>query len=444
MTTADGAADLIDVLALRTGLDFSGPHQERMQSALEHARRDAGASDHADLVARAAQDPETYAGLIDRLTVGETYFFREPAQIDLVRALARGWSEQPAPRRVWSAGCATGEEPYTLAIVLDEAGVLEHTEIAATDLSRHAVDRARLGSYGKWSLRRCDADVRRRYFHERAGRHELHQRFVDAVRFDVRSLMDGPPARGAYDLVLCRNVLIYFHGEALQQAAATLRDALRPGGTLIMGSSDPGLRVDGLGLVRSQHGLQYRRTTGAASVPAAGDARPAAALRTPAADTPDPAVPPRKRRRAPEVTPAAPPAPDVPEDLDEAVSSLLAAGDTAGAERLVAAALSERPVDAGLRMLAATLDLHADRTDEAAKAATAAVYLDPEMVVAHLLLGRIELHRGNQTAARRSLLAALELLAGVEPTAEVPGSGEQAGSVAAATAELLEATVGPR
>lgn len=439
----DAISPLIDALAARTGLDFTGSHQERMRNALEQASRDVGASSFDDYSVLVEEDPEVFAGLVERLRVGETYFFREPAQIEMVRAIVAAWADGADQRRVWSAGCATGEEPYTLAIVLEEAGVLERSRIIATDLSERALDRARAAVYGPWSLRRCEPEFRVRYFEERGGRHHLRPRLVDAVDFRQQNLLEGPPVGGGFDLVLCRNVLMYLHGDALRQAATVLRDALRPDGHLVVGSSDPRLAVDGLELVRSAHGLVYRRTIDHDRV------RGAAAPVRPEPPRPEPASPPRTlrrhrpSRRAIDRAGTTEAAPSTPGDLVNEISALTAASDVAAAERLVASAITDHPLDAMLRVLDATLHLHAGRHADAAAAATAAVYLEQDLIVAHLLLGRIELQRGHRGPARRSLLTALELLAELPPTAEVAGvGGERAESLATTAAALVQATAG--
>lgn len=441
-----------------TGLELDGVQHGRARDAVQQAMQEAGSLTLADYAALVERDRNVYADLVDRLTVGETYFFREPAQIDLVRSIARTWVDRPLPRRVWSAGCATGEEPYTLAIVMEQLGLRDRCRIVGTDISEAALDRARAGVYGEWSLRRCGSALRAAYFEAEGDQRRLQQRLVDSVDLRLHTLMDGAPDGGAFDLVLCRNVLIYLRRHALSEVSATLRDALLPGGWLIVGSSDPLLRIDGLDVVRTDHGLAYRRASDLDRSPVATNGpsperRPfvASESRTsgrqgcdqPAAATRGRAVPARSR---PEPIPSAP-EPQMTtsesgaEALATAVSSIADGGDVTAAEELLDAAIAEHPVDASLRVLAATLHLHAGRHDDAVADATGAIFLEPDLIVAHLLLGRAEELRGHAVAARRSFLTAHELLTTLPPDAEVPRTGgERAGALANTAATLAEAT----
>ena len=124
------------------------------------------------LAAQLEREPSRYEALLHRLRVGETDFFREPAHFDLLReVVVSAWRADPEGRtlQVWSAGCATGEEPYSVAITLDELGVLDRARILGTDLSEEALHGARRSSYSAWSLRRCDEEQRRTWFRARRG-----------------------------------------------------------------------------------------------------------------------------------------------------------------------------------------------------------------------------------------------------------------------------------
>src|SRR5262245_45732121 len=156
MTWTAGFEAVAQLVGRRTGLALTG----RRDSAEQGIRRALARARTADLdryLERLAAEDALLDDLVGELTVGETYFFREPAQFQFLRrealpALKRR-AEQGHVVRVWSAGCASGEEAYSLAILLEEAGLGEQVSLLATDISRAALARARQAVYGTWSLR---------------------------------------------------------------------------------------------------------------------------------------------------------------------------------------------------------------------------------------------------------------------------------------------------
>lgn len=199
-----------------------------------------------------ASGPELDA-LIDALVVGETYLFRE---LDALRAavehVIRPAARRSGRARVWSAGCATGEEPVTLAMLLARADLLDRCDIVATDVSPRALERARAGAFGARSLRAlgvgAPAEVRElasRWL-VRDGKDSAHASpsIVEAIDFRRVNLVDDAAvaALGRFDLVLCRNVLIYFADETVQRVVASITRALAPGGKLVVGASESLLR----------------------------------------------------------------------------------------------------------------------------------------------------------------------------------------------------------
>jgi chemotaxis methyl-accepting protein methylase len=185
--------------------------------------------------------------LVEHLTVGETYFLRDPAQVAALRQvilpeiLERRLGDRRI--RVWSAGCSTGEEPYTLAILLHEQTILDDWGVllVGTDVNRESLRIAREATYPAWSFRATSEQFRQRYF-EPVG---MNWRLTDSVRRMVRfgwsNLAADPltPPSADFDLIACRNVTIYFDEAATQRLYRTLVAALAPGGWLVLGPSDP-------------------------------------------------------------------------------------------------------------------------------------------------------------------------------------------------------------
>jgi chemotaxis protein methyltransferase CheR len=262
----------------RTGIQFSAAKRYFVDKRIETCIRNAGfggfpgwfaalrLSDRADLV----QD------LINQLTVNETYFLREDYQFDallntvLPNVLAvRGGR---GPVRILSLPCSTGEEPYSIALRLLEEWdriVDVDVEIHGADIDSDVLDRAGHASYGDRSLQRVPQPWLAKYFiRVGAGRHQLDQSIRDAVTLHRMNVCDTPAMREFrdFDVIFCRNVLIYFDELSSRRAAENLYGALRPGGYLFLGHSESMSRISPIFLpTRLPEGIVYQRPTGAKS-----------------------------------------------------------------------------------------------------------------------------------------------------------------------------------
>ncbi len=184
--------------------------------------------------------------LIDVLVVPETYFFREFPALRLVveqfvlPALAAG-----ARPRLWCAASATGEEPLTLAMLLADAGVLGRVDLVASDMSPQVLARARAGKFGARSLRQVpEPELVARWLDTSGKVPRVNPELLAAIQWHRVNLIAAPEilALGIFDVVLCRNVLIYFKDETAVRVLATIRRVLRPGGSLFVGTSESLLR----------------------------------------------------------------------------------------------------------------------------------------------------------------------------------------------------------
>ncbi|MFO0737813.1 MAG: protein-glutamate O-methyltransferase CheR [Labilithrix sp.] len=182
--------------------------------------------------------------LVDALVVNETYLFREvDALIAAMSTVIRPAIAERGRARVWSAGCATGEEPFTLAMLCAEEGHLPRVELTATDISSRALARARAGQLSGRALRSVGnppwtKPLADRFVHE--GR--MSSAITSAITFQRESLIGTEPSRNDLDLILCRNVLIYFRDEVVRSVVEMLAARLRPGGRLLVGASESLLR----------------------------------------------------------------------------------------------------------------------------------------------------------------------------------------------------------
>ncbi|HWK26686.1 MAG TPA: CheR family methyltransferase [Solirubrobacter sp.] len=225
------------LIADRLGLDFPARRGDDLQRALTVV---AGAGREAGLVA-ALQDPHDrrWPTLIHALTVRESYFFRDAPLFERIlhELVERRRAEGDLRLTVWSAGCATGEEPYSLAMLLDRLlGDVAAWQVAilATDVDVAALETAARGAYTEWALRATPAWARARYFDERLT---LARRIRERVTFVPLNLA-ADPYLGAFDLIVCRNVLMYFTERARRATVERLAAAVSPGGRLALSPLD--------------------------------------------------------------------------------------------------------------------------------------------------------------------------------------------------------------
>ncbi len=207
-------------------------------------------------------DPEGVerARLLDALLVHETYFFRELLPlVQLVATCIEPAVMANGVARVWSAACATGEEPYTLAMLLAERGLLDRVEIVATDISAAIVARARLGRSRRRSLRAGHPPaLAGRYLEIQASDIVVAPEIRDAVEFSTLNLVDDAdhPELGLFDAILCRNVLIYFTDQQIARVLDRLGRQLAPNGLIAVGISESLLRF-GTTLVCEERGNAF-------------------------------------------------------------------------------------------------------------------------------------------------------------------------------------------
>ncbi len=212
---------------------------------------------------------------IEALTTNETYFFREPNQLrafseEVVPAIASTKSDKRL--RVWSAGCSTGEECYTLAILLLQSVWLRgwEIEIVGTDISRKVLAAAERAEYGPSSLRATSEEMRRAYFRRIGARYVPRDDVRFAVSFVRHNLMDrAPSGQPPVDVIFCRNVMIYFDIKARRRVLESFWRRLAPGGYLFLGHSESLLNVTAdFELVHLRYDVAYRKPAeSAAGVP---------------------------------------------------------------------------------------------------------------------------------------------------------------------------------
>jgi len=205
---------------------------------------------------------------IEQLTTSETYFFREDYQLRAFKnEVLPMLAAQAKARRtlsIWSAGCSTGEEVYTLAILVFESRLFDGWDIRifGSDISRRCVAAARAGVYGPASFRVTSPEQKRSYFVERSDGMHVHDRIRETCQFGQLNLLDDSRARllGRVDAIFCRNVLIYFDAHARKRVIDVFHERLYPGGVLFLGHSESLLNVStAFELLHLKEDLVYRK-----------------------------------------------------------------------------------------------------------------------------------------------------------------------------------------
>jgi chemotaxis protein methyltransferase CheR len=243
--------------------------------------RDARA--YLDLVEGPGGDAELGA-LVEAIRVGETRFFRHGAQLQALRRvvipeLGARASASGRAVRAWSAGCSTGEEPYTLAMLLDDAMPRARglqVSVLATDISEAALAIAQAGRYEADAVSPVPEDLRARYFEHDGDGFRVSPSLRALVRFERRNLVDPGYPRG-FDLILCRNVLIYFGPGGRDEVVRRLAASLAPGGFLFLGYSETLHAFDDqFEAISTEEGILYRSRSSAAPLPVTPTPRPGA------------------------------------------------------------------------------------------------------------------------------------------------------------------------
>ncbi|MBA2686914.1 MAG: hypothetical protein H0U64_02320 [Gemmatimonadaceae bacterium] len=458
-------ARISDLAHLIAGLSFPANRQPSAEAGMRRAMSALHISDPVKLLHAAEHPGEARDVVLAELTVGESYFFRDSAQLNLLatevlpgRSVTHGPNH---PLRLWSAGCASGEEPYTLAILLRELGWPHPARILGTDIALPRVNAARRGRYTRWALRGVSEERVERWFQRTGSHYDLDKGIRECVEFRILNLVqDEYPIEGNFDLVLCRNVMIYFDLPTVARIASGLLESLASDGWLVLGASDPPLaNLVSCESVMTPFGIAYRR-------PGIKSAQRAPTVDSDTVPLPKKwdfvaTAPPTPRAEAPEWTEAAVPAAVVSApvpadrviDIDSSILFAYEIADYVTAESLLAIALAAEgeenktvwlwilyirtianqgrlheagefcaralevhPLAPELHYLHATLLSQANWHSDAAIAARRSIYLDRKFVMGHLQLGDALTRLGDSNGARISFENVITLLEKVDAT----------------------------
>lgn len=431
------------LIADRLGLDFEEIRQADLERGLRHTLEtfpDVSPEKYVAWLGILPDESPEWGRLASSLTVGETYFFRDRLCFDALQQqilpalIADRRSAGILRLRFWSAGCAAGPEPYSLAILLDQLlpdRAAWALTILATDINPVALDLAQRGLYSQWALRETPQWIVNRYFHRRGKDiFELDSAIQRMVTFVPLNLAkDNFPAlltnTNTMDLLVCRNVLMYFTKDMQQAVVARLRESLATGGWLIVAPAEASTELfRPLVPVNLPGVIFYTKTqdTVMASLPSLYPETVVPELQPPmcSIDEPDNS----SFEQAPATVPVeekSPRRPDRAINL-QSVRVLADQGHLEEARRLCETVLAQDRLNPEVSLLHAAIcqeqgDIHA-----AIEATRQAIYLAPDSAAAHFMLGCLLLRQGDRQRGRRSLEAVEALLRSASPDDTVPGS----------------------
>lgn len=401
------------ILTERLGLDRASIGSGVVPRAARARMKATGVRDLDEYGRLAATSEAELQALIDEVVVPESWFFRDGTPFDLLRDLARcGWVARPGrePMRVLSLPCAGGEEPYSIAATLDEAGLpVSRRLVDAVDVSAARLEFARRGVYSTNALRGVDPGRVARWFRRVGDAFEVAPELRPGVRFRLGNVLDpvAPNAGSPYDVVFCRNLLIYLDREARARAELNLLRMLAPDGVLIIGHADAlGASAEARSLVAAagRGAFAYRRRR-------PGEAPAELALPAPPPNPPPLLLPPPAPRPkpAPSLNPIAPPpvaptpAPCTPAEDPRPLIEQAMEHANAGRHGQALACLERQLRRAGPSAAAFALmgGIHqaAGRRAEAEASFGKAIYLDPHHDESLLALALLAERRGDHAAA---------------------------------------------
>lgn len=440
---------LSDRIAEQLGLHFPPPRHDDLKRRFTAAAREFGYADAAACARWLLDQPWTEARLqvlARHLSIGETHFFRDAAAMQalstlVLPALVAERRGRRQTLRLWSAACATGEEAYTLSILLHRLlpDVADwDISILATDINAVALEKAEEGVYGEWSFRGAPAWLRPLYFDRLAdGRYRVVPKVRALVRFSVLNLVrlpEGLPT--AIDVTLCRNALMYFQPPQAAAVVGAIAGCLEPGGWLMLGSAEmpvvshAGLSIvvfDGASLLRK--GAATHGVSNAAASAALGPLPPLPPAVAVASLVPMPLAP-----DSPPPAPAEPPEPTVPDRARRCADR----GQLTEALAWCDQWLQDDKLDAAAHYTRAVVLLEQGRQALALQSLRRAIYLDGHFVLAHFLAGGVASRQGDTSQAHRHFANAQRALGRYAADELLPESqGLRAGDLARTLQALL-------
>jgi chemotaxis protein methyltransferase CheR len=457
---------LCSYLHTHTGIVIHEHQRGNLRDTLQRAVARFGYAQAGDYIQRLHEctpDSEELEYLMANVTVGESYFFRDKNQMEFLRT---GWLPQLMARkngqhrsiRIWSAGCSHGQEIYSMAIMLHAAlpdAARWNLQLHATDINAEALSAAVAARYSAWSFRATPEAVCGHYFKRMGDEYQLQEELRSLVHFCYLNLVEDEfpmIARGLYsmDLILCRNVFIYFDAATVAAVMKKFARCLAPGGLLVLGGADPvNTGIEGLELQQAGGVFYYRRTgAGRVAVAAAPEhVSPDNIIGT------DEVADPAPRAEAPQDDAMAEKANTI-ETIARLVAQQCWAGALEAADRYIAThgenatvllhkagalaslgrleeagQLSQQvtrlePMEKYAHFLNALVLIERNELGAAENGMRKSLYIDSRFLEAHYQLGLLQLRQGRHEQGVKSLMNALEIAETGDPEHAVHGAPE--------------------
>ncbi|MGE8204331.1 CheR family methyltransferase [Heyndrickxia sp. NPDC080065] len=230
--------EFINQIKRKTNIDLSLYKEAQMKRRLTSLYEKKGFSSFTEYFQEINKNPEIFNEFLDRMTINVSEFYRNIQRWDVLEnKILPSLLSEKRTLKIWSAASSTGEEPYTLAMILSKYLPLSNISILATDIDEKAIQKAKLGIYPERSLNEVPEHIKRKYFKQQEAYYQISDEIKKTVTFRQHNLLSDP-FESNYDLIVCRNVLIYFTEEAKDLLYHKFNAALRPGGILFVGSTE--------------------------------------------------------------------------------------------------------------------------------------------------------------------------------------------------------------
>ena len=241
--------EFIENVKKKSGIDLSLYKEAQMKRRLKTLYEKKGFRSFREFYLGMLQDNQIYRLFLERMTINVSEFFRNYQRWNVLeRVILPELVKKNKRLRVWSAACSTGEEPYTIAMILAKHKLLDHAYILATDIDEKAIETAKTGIYPERSLKEVPNDYKSAYFlQEETSFFKVKDEIKRAVVFKKHNLLSDPFEKD-FDLIICRNVLIYFTEEAKKELYKKFSDSLSQHGVLFVGSTEQIFSPENYGL----------------------------------------------------------------------------------------------------------------------------------------------------------------------------------------------------
>ena len=450
-----------DLVQERSGLKFNDSQRENFERIVAKCAQEAGYTvpdNYYDALLKSNTDSGLWGKLLEGLTVCETYFFRDRPQINVLKnhilpdLIARHWVDHSL--RLWSAGCSTGEEPYTLAILLHQ--LLPDIQqwkisILATDINRQSLKKAKQATYREWSFRENEIPYHHHYFTESDNGLLLNKEIQKLVTFAYLNLSEDTYPSAAnntenMDLILCRNVTIYMPEKVIQSLADGFYRCLTPGGWLMVGPSETNDAIyHQFQTLNFKDAIAYQKIgserlkTGIAnsySFRIQPSVSQSATKQTPAKDIFQPPNKPSQRSKSAPTPEATAPRSNqqlltTSSQVSESSEILLNkarnaanSGNAAEARTLATRLIEADPLMSEAHYLMGIAFLEEGEPERALSCFKKVVYLDPDHILAHFQLYNIFLKSGREAESSRHRANVISLASSYPPEQVLPGSDD--------------------